>query len=161
MILGIDMNDEEHKKTQISLGYMAIALLLIFGLRFLFARNMSREIPYSEFKQYLEQGMVGELVVSQTDIRGVIVRSETEQEPFVTNRVEDPDLVQKLEEKGVRFSGRPANSLFSTLLSWIFPLLIIFAIWNFTMRKMSIGGPGILNVGQSKARLVFNKHLCC
>ncbi|MEE8591859.1 MAG: ATP-dependent zinc metalloprotease FtsH, partial [Spirochaetia bacterium] len=111
-----------------------------------------------EFKQYLEQGMVGDLVLSQTDIRGVIVRSETEQESFVTNRVEDPDLVQQLEEKGVRFTGRPANSFFGTILSWIFPLLIIFAIWNFTMRRMSIGGPGILNVGQSKARLVANEE---
>jgi len=71
------MNDDQHKKRQISLGYIAIALLLIFGLQFLFVRGMSREIPYSEFKQYLEQGMVGDLVVSQTDIRGVIVRSET------------------------------------------------------------------------------------
>ena len=152
------MNDDQHKKRQISLGYIAIALLLIFGLQFLFVRGMSREIPYSEFKQYLEQGMVGDLVVSQTDIRGVIVRSETEQESFVTNRVEDPDLVQQLEEKGVRFTGRPANSFFGTILSWIFPLLIIFAIWNFTMRRMSIGGPGILNVGQSKARLVANEE---
>ena len=158
IILGIDMNDDQHKKRQISLGYIAIALLLIFGLQFLFVRGMSREIPYSEFKQYLEQGMVGDLVVSQTDIRGVIVRGETEQESFVTNRVEDPDLVQLLEEKGVRFTGRPANSIFGTLLSWILPLLIIFAIWNFTMRRMSIGGPGILNIGQSKARLVANEE---
>jgi cell division protease FtsH len=152
------MNDDQHKKRQISLGYIAIALLLIFGLQFLFVRGMSREIPYSEFKQYLEQGMVGDLVVSQTDIRGVIVRGETEQESFVTNRVEDPDLVKQLEEKGVRFTGRQANSLFGTLLSWILPLLIIFAIWNFTMRRMSIGGPGILNIGQSKARLVADEE---
>ena len=152
------MNDDQHKKRQISLGYIAIALLLIFGLQFLFVRGTSSEIPYSEFKQYLELGMLGDLVVSQTDIRGVIVRSETDKQSFVTNRVEDPDLVKQLEEKGVGFTGRPANSFFGTILSWILPLLIIFAIWNFTMRRMSIGGPGILNVGQSKARLVADEE---
>jgi len=152
------MNDDQHKKRQISLGYIAIALLLIFGLQFLFVRGTSSEIPYSEFKQYLERGMLGDLVVSQTDIRGVIVRSETDKQSFVTNRVEDPDLVKQLEEKGVGFTGRPANSFFGTILSWILPLLIIFAIWNFTMRRMSIGGPGILNVGQSKARLVADEE---
>ena len=72
------MNDDQHKKRQISLGYVAVALLLIFGLQFLFVRGMNREIPYSEFKQYLDQGMLRDLSVSPTDIRGVIVRGETE-----------------------------------------------------------------------------------
>ncbi len=152
------MNDDQHRRRQISLGYIAIALLLIFGLQFLFMRGMSREIPYSEFKQYLDQGLVRDLVISPTDIRGVIVQSEQQQEPFVTNRVEDPDLVKQLEEKGVRFTGKQGNSFLGSLLSWVLPLLIIFAIWNYTMRRMSIGGPGILSVGQSKARLVADEE---
>ena len=140
------------------MGYIAIALIVVFAIQFLFVRGMSGEIPYSEFKQYLERGMVRDLTVSPTDIHGVIVLSENEQQSFVTNRVEDPELVKQLEDKGVRFTGRQTNNFFSTLLSWILPLLIIFAIWNFTMRRMSIGGPGILNVGQSKARLVADEE---
>jgi cell division protease FtsH len=157
IIMDREMNDDQHKKRQISLGYIAIALLLMLGLQFLFLQKTG-EIPYSEFKLYLEQGMVQDVKISETDIHGVIVRSENEQERFVTNRVEDPDLVNQLEEKGVRFSGQKTNSFFGSLLSWILPLLIIFAIWNFTMRRMSIGGPGILNVGQSKARLVADEE---
>ncbi len=152
------MNNDQHKRRQISLGYLAIALLLVFGLQFLFVRGTSREIPYSEFKQYLEQGLIREVVVSDTEVRGLITRSETEQEQFVTHRVDDPELVKQLEEKGVRFSGRQANSFLGNLLSWIFPIIIILAIWNFTMRRMSVGGPGILNVGQSKARLVADEE---
>jgi cell division protease FtsH len=151
------MSDDQHKKRQISLGYVVLGLLLIFVLQFFMMRGVSREIPYSEFKQYLEKGMLRDLVVSQTDIRGTLVQSETDQQSFVTNRVEDPDLVRQLEEKGVQFTGRQANSFFGSILSWILPLVIIFAIWNFTMRRMQIGGPGILNVGQSKARLVADK----
>ena len=154
------MNDDQHKKRQISLGYVAIALLLIFGLQFLFMQNKigTQQIPYSQFKQYLEQGLISDAAISPTDIRGVIVHSENERENFVTKRVEDTDLVSQLEDKGVRFEGLQQNNFLGTLLSWILPLLIIFAIWNFTMRRMSIGGPGILNVGQSKARLVADEE---
>ena len=151
------MSDDQHKKRQISLGYVVLGLLLIFVLQFFMVRGVSQEIPYSEFKQYLEQGMVQDLTLSVTDIRGTLVRGEQDQRPFVTNRVEDPELIKQLEEKGVRFTGRPANSFLGSILSWILPIIIIFAIWNFTMRRMQIGGPGILNVGQSKARLVADK----
>jgi len=160
IITGNKMNDDQHKKRQISLGYVAIALLLIFGLQFLFMQGKvgTQQIPYSQFKQYLEQGLISDVAISPTDIRGVIVHSENERENFVTKRVEDPDLVSQLEDKGVRFEGLQQNNFLGTLLSWILPLLIIFAIWNFTMRRMSIGGPGILNVGQSKARLVADEE---
>jgi cell division protease FtsH len=151
------MSDDQHKKRQISIGYVALGLLLIFVLQFFLVRGVSQEIPYSEFKQYLGQGMVRDLTLSPTDIRGTLVRSEQDQRAFVTNRVDDPDLVKQLEQQGVRFSGRPANSFLGSILSWILPIIIIFAIWNFTMRRMQIGGPGILNVGQSKARLVADK----
>jgi cell division protease FtsH len=43
------------------------------------------------------------------------------------------------------------------VLSWILPIIIMVAIWNFTMRRMNIGGPGIMNIGQSKAKLVADK----
>ncbi|MBN1835918.1 MAG: ATP-dependent zinc metalloprotease FtsH [Spirochaetales bacterium] len=151
------MSDDQHKKRQISLGYVALGLLLVFVLQFFMVRGVSQEIPYSEFKQYVEQGMVRDLSLSPTDIRGTLVRSEQDQQAFVTNRVEDPGLVSQLEEKGIRFTGRPANSVLGSLLSWILPIIIIVAFWNFTMRRMQIGGPGILNVGQSKARLVADK----
>jgi cell division protease FtsH len=152
------MSDEQHKKRQVSLGYVAIGLLLVFGLQFLLFRGVSKEIPYSAFKQYLAQGQVHDLVISPADIRGTLSGGNEADQSFVTNRVEDPQLVTDLEAKGVSFTGRPSNSFLGGLLSWILPLLVIFAIWNYTMRRMQVGGPGILSVGQSKARLVADKE---
>ena len=57
----------------------------------------------------------------------------------------------------MKFTGRQANTFFGQVLSWILPIVIMVAIWNFTMRRMNIGGAGILNVGQSKAKLVADK----
>ncbi len=148
------INDDQHRRTQFTLGYVALALLLIFGLQFLMARGVSTEIPYSDFKQYLEQGKVRDVVISQNDIRGTLVRSAGDTVQFVTTRVDDPDLVNQLEEKGVKFSGRQSNNFLGSILSWILPLVIMIAVWNYLMRRMNVGGPGILSVGQSKARLV-------
>jgi cell division protease FtsH len=150
------MNGDRNKRTQISLGYILIALLLIFGLQFVLGRGSTTVIPYSEFKQALEQGQVREVVISPTDIRGTIAKAN-QTEDFSTVRVDDPQLVAQLEQKGVKFTGKMANTLFGQVLSWILPIVIMIAIWNFTMRRMNIGGAGILNVGQSKAKLVADK----
>ena len=42
--------------------------------------------------------------------------------------------------------------------SWLFPIIIMIAIWVFIMRRMGAGGPGgqIFNIGKSKAQL-FDK----
>ena len=149
-------NDDRSKRTQISLGYVLIALLLIFGLQFILGRGNPSVIPYSEFKKALEQGQVREVVISPTDIRGVLAQGGQTEE-FSTIRVDDPQLVGQLEQKGVKFTGRQANTLFGQVISWILPIVIMVAIWNFTMRRMNIGGAGILNVGQSKAKLVADK----
>jgi cell division protease FtsH len=151
------MSDEQHRRRQISLGYIALAVILILLFQFLLFRGMSQEIPYSEFKQLVEQGKVKDLVISSTDVRGVISDGQ-QQTPFVTNRVDDPELVGQLEQKGISFTGRPANTFLGTILSWALPILVIVFIWNYTMRRMQIGGPGILNIGQSKAKLVADKE---
>jgi cell division protease FtsH len=151
------MNDDRQKRTTFSLGYILIALVVIFGLQFLMTRGTTREIPYSEFKQMVEKGQVKEVVITSTDIRGLQAVGGNQTETFVTNRVDDPQLVQQLEEKGVKFSGKQTSNFLGTVLSWILPIVLMLGIWNFTMRRMSIGGPGILNVGQSKAKLVADK----
>ena len=149
-------NDDKGKRTQISLGYILIALLLIFGLQFVLSRRNTSVILYSEFKQLLERGQVSEVVISPTDISGVLSRGG-QTEAFSTTRVDDPQLVSQLQEKGVKYSGRQSNIFFGQVLSWILPIIIMVAIWNFTMRRMNIGGPGIMNIGQSKAKLVADK----
>jgi len=72
---------------------------------------------------------------------------------FSTTRVEDPDLVNQLEAMGIEFSGQPERSwLLNFLLVWVFPLLILVAIWGFIFRRMNPTG-GMLSIGKSKAKV--------
>ncbi len=73
---------------------------------------------------------------------------------FHTLRVDEPDLVKQLADKGVKFTGKSQGSLLGSILAWILPVAIMFALWNFFMMRMGSGGPGVLSIGQSKAKLV-------
>ena len=148
------MNNEQHKKTQFSLVYIFLALLLIFGLQYLLVQGTGNEISYSDFKQYLGKGMIKEVIISQTTIKGTMTGPEGGDAVFTTTRIEDPGLVKNLEEKGVRFSGKQTNTALGSLFSWLLPIIVMITIWSFMMKRLGAGGPGILKVGQSKARLV-------
>ena len=99
-------------------------------------------------------GKVQDLSVSPTDIQGNMVSASGQLMAFHTLRVDEPDLVKQLADKGVKFTGRAQGSFLGGILSWILPLGIMFALWNFFMMRMGSGGPGVLSIGQSKAKLV-------
>ncbi len=148
------MNPDQHKKTQFSIGYVLAGLLLIFGLQWFLGGGMTPDIAYSDFKRALADGKVKQVVVSPTDIQGVLTDAAGKEQSFHTLRVDDPDLVRLLGEKGVQFTGKTQGSILGSILSWIFPVAIMFALWNFFMMRMGTGGSGVLSIGQSKAKLV-------
>ncbi|RYJ00172.1 MAG: ATP-dependent zinc metalloprotease FtsH, partial [Acetobacteraceae bacterium] len=80
---------------------------------------------------------------------------------FSTYTPEDPQLVQRLTEKGVRVVARPeesdVNPLFQILISW-FPMLLLIGVWVFFMRQMQSGGGRAMGFGKSKAKLLTEKQ---
>jgi cell division protease FtsH len=148
------MNPEQHKKTQFSIFYVVLGLLVILGLQWYLAGGTRPEVSYSDFKQALADGRVISVAVSPTEITGTMQGKDGQPTPFHTLRVDEPDLVKQLTDKGVSFTGVAQGSLIGSILSWILPIAIMFALWNFFMMRMGAGGPGVLSIGQSKAKLV-------
>jgi len=148
------MNPDQHRKTQFSIFYVVAGLLLILGLQWFIGGGASSEVPYSDFKAALSAGRIRELTVSPTDIQGTMEGPSGQVTAFHTTRVDEPDLVKQLADKGVKYTGKPAGSFLGSILSWILPIAIMFALWNFFMMRMGSGGPGVLSIGQSKAKLV-------
>lgn len=81
---------------------------------------------------------------------------------FRSNKPADHELVQFLidfnlaqKEAGedeVSFDARQDENWFGGLLTWIFPLAIIIALWVFLIRRMNPGSQ-VLNIGKNKAVL--------
>jgi cell division protease FtsH len=143
-------------RARFSLGYFIIALLLMILIQNLFLAETINRIPYSEFKDLLRSGKVESVTLSQDDIRGLVKEGQEGAlggtRLFLTIRVQDPDLVNELEQHGVKYSGRYESTWLTTLLSWVVPILIFFGIWSLIFRRMSPGGT-VMTIGRSKAKI--------
>ena len=143
------------KKTQLSIAYAVLTLLLLLSLQS-FYENRDENIPYSTFRQWVQEGMVQEVMIGTEIIRGTAM-DRGEERGFTTNPVEDPGLVELLQENQVRFSGQLENTWFSTLMSWILPAVIFVGIWMFMARRMGGGSGGLMSIGKSKAKVYMEK----
>jgi cell division protease FtsH len=143
-------------RTRFSLGYFIVALVLMVLIQNLFLAETIHRIPYSEFKELLRADKIESVTLSQDEIRGLLKEGQEAAlegtRLFLTVRVQDPDLIDELEQRGVKFSGRYENTWVTTLLSWVVPIIIFFGIWTLIFRRMSPGGT-VMTIGRSKAKI--------
>ena len=115
------MNPDQHKKTQFSIFYVVVGLLVILGLQWILGGGLATDVAYSDFKRALADGKVQEVVVSPTGHPGRNDRSGGQPLTFHTLRVDEPDLVKQLSDKGVKFTGKQSGSFLGSIISWILP----------------------------------------
>ena len=147
------------KNTQLSIWYFILAMLLVLFLQSLWSESGTVDrIPYSEFRQYLQDGKIAEVVVSETTVRGTLRDSANGPREVVAVRVE-PGLADDLDKYGVSYTGKVESTLLSSILSWLLPILIFFGLYMLVMRRLferggfGGGGGGFMSVGQSKAKV--------
>ncbi len=176
------MKPQLKQRTQFSLVYLILALIVLLMVQSWLLAPRAVEIPMSRFLQLVREDKVEKVSLTDKEIRGVLkpgvlpapaggpgerVRQllGTEGGPtvFTTTRipgVDDSALVKELEQHRVEFSGRIETTLLRDLLfGWILPLGIMVAIWLFLMRRMGGGATQALSFGRSKAKIYDRKEL--
>jgi len=151
--------DPSQKKVHFSLWYFIVAMLLITWLQGYLAEPQREKIPYSEFKQWVRTGKVADLVLGPDRIRGETRDDRGQAQHFLTLRVEDPELVQLLDEKGVKYTGYAENKWVALLLSWLLPLAFFIFFWSFLIRRMGAGPQGVLSVGKARVKIFAEKEV--
>ena len=73
---------------------------------------------------------------------------------FHTVRIEDPELLTRLEQAGVDYQGVRESPLIGLLMTWLLPILLLVFLMRFLLRGLSSQGKSALGFGKSKARLV-------
>jgi len=141
-----------------NLAMWVVIVFLTIGLYNLFKNpqsttNKKNELIFSEFLTEVDNGRVVEVQIQGNNIYGVL----SDGNKFFTYSPNDPNLIEKLSEKGVNISAAPTEekmpSLFGVLLSW-FPMLLLIAVWIFFMRQMQGGKGGAMGFGRSKAKMM-------
>ena len=111
------------------------------------------KVSFSNFMSEVENGRVVEVEIQGSNISGTL----TDGTKFTTYSPNYPNLVEKLNDKGVSIVASPLEekmpSLLGILLSW-FPMLLLIGVWVFFMRQMQGGKGGAMGFGKSKAKLL-------
>lgn len=126
------------------------------------------EITYNEFIDMLEEGKVKSVQIDDEQINIVPKKTEVKspedlliQRTYYTGRAEDDDtLTKRLLEHDVEVTKKiPDNSgmLFSILLTYVLPLVLVWVLLSFLFRRMG-GSGGPMGVGKSNAKVYVQKE---
>ncbi len=168
-------NGKDPKKQSIILFLIAalITLLLISSFMKMMSGETEKEISYNEFITMLEEGKVESVEIGSDRVLITPAAEKTEQSislllyggvpsmTYYTGKIEEDDtLTQRLLKHGVPVKGQVADSsgiLFSFLLTYVVPILLMWVLLSFLFRKMSKGG-GPMGVGKSNAKVYVQKE---
>ena len=152
------------------LWYLPLLLLVfLWMIQGFLSEEVSKTIPYSEFKTMLAEGRVIDCRISADRITGTAraadeapaenasPEDDSAKEAsyhFQTIRIEDEQLVSALEDAGIPYSGVRSNPLLQSLFIWLVPLALLILLWSFVFRRMGNIGKSMVSFGSSRAKLV-------
>ncbi len=146
------------KKTTFSVSYFLLALLLTWLINDSIVKPYvvkETEVSYNAFLDDLNKGEVNNVVLTDDRIIFELKSGENKEVTRNTVRVDDKELINRLVEKKVTFSGQKANqTALGAMLGWILPFLPFALLYYFIYKRMSGDGPGggVMSFGQNKAR---------
>jgi len=150
------------RKALINGWYIVAAILAMFAIQSWWIESQQVEtIRYSQFQQMMDAGKIRSVRATDKYITGTLKETPPGgPSRFVTIRVE-PGLAKQLEERGISVEGAVENNLIRDILSWILPVLLLFGIWAFFIRRFAEkqGMGGLMSIGKSKAKVYMEKDV--
>lgn len=169
-------NSKNSKKTpRFPIWIYVVLFLVLIAFNLYFVPGTSSErIKYSEFLEYVENGYVDEITITnQVEIQGDysekafeegIAKRPTQNQnswttategatgKFSTTMLEGDEIRPVLDANNVVYDVRIEEDWFSGILIWLIPIALIIVFWIFIFRRMN-PGQQVLNIGKNKASL--------
>ena len=134
-----------------------LVLILVFNsvIMPMFFNPKMKEVSYNNFLQMVDEGKVSKVEI--TDKRLAAVDKNNEKEIYVTGRVEDPELANRLMKSKVEFTQvvpKEQSPLVTFFTNWVLPILIFFGLGQLFMYFMGkrMGG-NAMSFGKSNAKV--------
>ena len=153
------MNSDNNKKRPL-LYYYVMALLIIMLINTVimptFFSPKVHDVSYNSFMQMVDEGKLSKVEITDKRI-AALGKGEQEKEIYVTGRVEDPQLAERLMKSKVEFSQvvpKEDSAIVSFFKNWILPIFIFFALGQLFMYFMGkrMGG-NAMTFGKSNAKV--------
>ena len=159
--MGVKNGSGEGNPKKPFIYYYLLVLLIVMVLNALvFPSVMERsiqEVPYSEFIAKLEDKEVKDVYVTDTQIQYTL--KDQQWGGYKTGRLQDPDLLNRLQAGGVTDYRKEiptqASPLLSFLMTWVAPILMFVIIGQIMSRSLSkrMGGGNAMTFGKSNAKI--------
>ena len=138
---------------------LALAIILLINTVIVptFFSPQVKEISYGNFLQMVDEGKVAKVEITTNKI-AVLAKDSDNKVIYVTGRVEDPDLVNRLMKSKVEFSQvipKENSPIVNFFMNWVLPIMIFFALGQLFMRYMGskLGGGNAMSFGKSNAKV--------
>ena len=165
-------NNRNNKNGQMFLAFLLVSLIMLFIMSYVNSKMdqmSSEEITYSRFLKMVEEDKVESVEIGSSEIK-ITPKEEkkdtkvnngltTIKKTYYTGIVENPDLLKTLEKHDVNIKGTiPDNTSvwIYNILSFVIPLVLVWVLLGFLMRRM--GGGGVMGVGKSNAKVYVEKQ---
>ena len=152
-------NEPMNKTHKLNAWYVLAAILgVLFAQQFFRQASQTEELPYSSFEKLVAEHQVAKVVVTRRHIVGYFRTPPNGKTQFVTTRVDIP-LANELKDSGIEVTGGEESGLLSTLISWVAPAAVFFAIWFLLYRRFAerMGATGLMSIGKSRAKVYVEK----
>lgn len=164
---GNNNNNNNNRKNGQNILWFVLATLVVLLLVSTVTNRVSsmtnKEVSYTEFKRMVEEGKVESVTITTNQIQITPVKDDKSlyQITYYTVRLgNDDSIYQFLEKYDVEYTGKLQNNASAwiyQILSFLIPIVIIWIVLGFAMRKMGGGSGGIMGVGKSNAKVYVQK----
>ncbi|MBN2782827.1 MAG: ATP-dependent zinc metalloprotease FtsH [Campylobacterales bacterium] len=140
----------------ITFAIFSVVIILIFKMlvgegdaSFASTQARVKSVTYSELKSLVATKSVSKVNIGQSYIRAISADGST---VYTTRIVKgDTQLIEELDKNKIEYEGFSETNWFTEMFGWLFPFLIIIAIWMFLAGRMQRSmGNGLLGMGNSK-----------
>jgi cell division protease FtsH len=154
------MKEKNNPKKPI-IYYYIIALVMVLLLNALIFPTLMKQqitqVDYGTFLHKIDEGKVKSVEVQDTHIAFTALNDTGKETVYMTGRMEDPQLVNKLYEAKVEFSKvTPTENspLINFIFSWVLPIVVFVAIGQLFASSMQkrMGG-NAMTFGKSNAKV--------
>ena len=162
------MDIKEKKKPQLPkkpvMFYYLIVLVILAAVNLFLVPSLSesriQDATYDQFLDDLEAGRISEVNLEEDTIY-YLEKDGDQQQVYKTGRIFDVNEVERLDQAGVVFSEeipQQMNPLLSSLISFVMPLVLLWVVGGWLMKRMmknmgGMGGPGAMTFGKSNAKI--------
>ena len=160
-------NNKKNHNGQMILGFIMVTLVALFLISLFssrFSQMSSKETTYSEFLEQLDKKNIKTVEFSSYEMDYTLVKDKAPYKvTYYTGIVNDMDLIRTLknaktsEGKAIEISATVTDNTSTWLvniLSFIIPLVLIWILFGFLMKRM---GGGAMGVGKTTAKVYVEK----